>query len=502
MAKSLGRSSLVFSAFTMLSRLLGLLRDMLLARHFDSTITDPFFAALRIPNTLRRFFAEGSFTNAFVPVFTEVKEHNPAELAELLRRVCGTLLVLLLTVTALGVLFSGTVLALVAGGLTGHSRELAREMLPIMFPYILLISLTALASSVLNSFQIFAVPAFTPCLLNLTLIGASLWHRPENHGLELAWAVLLGGILQLAIQLPSLRRLGLLLRPKWGWHYGGVRKIFRLMLPTLFGSSVGQLTVLINTALASALATGSISWLYYADRLVELPVALIGVAIGVVILPRLSALKNQPSQRQFQLTLNWALRWGLLLGSAAAVGLSVAARPLVLTLFQRGKFDNHDVLMTTHALEIYGLGAFFLIMVKILAPAFYARQDTRTPVKAGLVAMTINMVLAFPLSHFYQHVGLAAATTIASFVNMTLLLQLLRPLQFSRWFLLRVVLANGVLVLVLLWLQGRLFPQQPFGSWERLLRLMALVALAMASYVATLYGLGLRPRHLRLGKIQ
>lgn len=505
MAKSLGRSSLLFAALTLVSRVLGLLRDILIARHFDSAITDAFFASLRIPNTLRRFFAEGSFTNAFVPVFSEVKRQRPEELAELLQRVCGTLLAVLLLITGLGIVGSATLLAWVAGGLPPAQAALAAEMLPIMFPYILLISLTALASAVLNSHDQFGIPALTPTLLNLTLIGACWWHRPENHGLELAWAVLLGGVLQLALQLPSLKRLGLLRRPRWGGSYPAVRKIFRLMLPTLFGSSVGQLTVLVNTALASGLVTGSISWLYYADRLVELPVSLIGVAVGVVILPRLSHLRAGQEPERFHRTLAWALRWGLLLGSAAALGLVLLAEPLLATLFLRGQFDVHDVQMSAAALQIYGPGALFLILVKILTPAFYARQDTKTPVQAGLISMGLNIALAFPLCRHYGHVGLAAATTVASISNVALLAwwRGRRPPEsgtaplLTKRFLLQVLLANGLLALLLLVNRGQLADWLALSGWGRLGRLLEEVVLGLGVYLLALWALGLRPAALR-----
>lgn len=315
---ALGRSSLIFSVMTLLSRILGLLRDMLVARYFDSSITDPFFAALRIPNTLRRFFAEGGFANAFVPVFSATRTESPEQVKELFSHTAGTLMTALLVVTVFGVAFSGAIVFAVAYGLVEKPAQylLAVDMLRIMFPYIFLISLTALAGGVLNTYGRFAVPALTPVLLNVTLILACLWRAQAGeettlvYGMELAWAVLLGGILQLAIQIPFLARLGFLVRPRWGWKHGGVRRIMRLMLPTLFGSSVGQLSVLVNTFLASLLATGSISWLYYSDRMVELPVALIGVALGTVILPRLSALKAGEDWQRFYSTLDWALQIG------------------------------------------------------------------------------------------------------------------------------------------------------------------------------------------------
>lgn len=509
---SLGRSSLLFAAMTLVSRVLGLLRDMLVARYFDSTVTDPFFAALRIPNTLRRFFAEGGFANAFVPVFSATRTGHPDAVRDLLRHTAGTLITVLLVITALGMLFAGAILFAVAHGLVDKPAQyiLASDMLRIMFPYILLISLTALAGGVLNSYGRFAVPALTPVLLNVTLIIACLWRasvgREDDtlrYGMELAWAVLAGGMLQLFIQIPFLARLGLLVLPRWGGRHQGVRKIMRLMVPTLFGSSVGQLSVLVNTFLASLLATGSISWLYYADRMVELPVALIGVALGTVILPKLSALKAGDDWQRFFVTLDWALRWGLLVGSAAAAGLVTLAPSILATLFYGGVFGEHDWLMTTQALRSYGVGVFFLIMVKVLAPAFYARHDTKTPVKAGIAAMVASMVAALILGHFFAHVGLAAASTVAALVNMLLLMVFLyrEGVSFKRFswlFLLQLVFANGAMISVLWWLQGdaAVWLQLPFG--QKILQLGLIIATGMLTFVVALYAMGIRFQQLQL----
>ena len=509
---SLGRSSLLFACMTLISRVLGLLRDMLVARYFDSSITDPFFAALRIPNTLRRFFAEGGFANAFVPVFAATRAERPEAVRDLFRHTAGTLLSVLLAITVLGVIFAGSIIFAVAHGLTGKSAQyvLATDMLRIMFPYILLISLTALAGGVLNSYGRFAIPALTPVLLNVTLIAACLWRAAVGredgtlvYGMELAWAVLAGGILQLAIQIPFLARIGLLVWPRWGGSHPGVRKIMRLMLPTLFGSSVGQLSVLVNTFLASMLATGSISWLYYSDRMVELPVALIGVALGTVILPRLSALKASDDWQRFYVTLDWALHWGLLVGSAAAVGLVALAPSILATLFYGGVFGEHDWLMTTRALRAYGIGVFFLIMVKVLAPAFYARHDTKTPVKAGITAMVVNMLAALLLGHFFDHVGLAAASTVAALVNMSLLLVFLyrEGFSFKRFSLLYVgqlLLANGAMLSVLLWLQGdaQVWLHLPVG--QKMLQLVLIIVTGVLTFAVALYAMGIRFQQLQL----
>ncbi|MDO4642946.1 MAG: murein biosynthesis integral membrane protein MurJ [Cardiobacteriaceae bacterium] len=513
MSASLGRSSAVFAVMTLLSRILGLLRDVLVARYFDAAITDAFFAAFRIPNTLRRFFAEGGFANAFVPVFSATHAEHPEQLKDLLRHTSGTLLGILLVITSLGVVFSSIIITLVASGLSERPEQfiLASDMLRIMFPYILLISLTAMAGGVLNTFGQFGIPALTPVLLNITLIVACLWRQHEGipsegfYGIELAWAVLVGGIAQLLLQLPFLWKYGLLLWPRWGWKHKGVRRILQLMLPTLFGSSIGQLTVLINTFLASLLTMGSISWLYYSDRLVELPVGLIGVALGTVILPKLSALRATDDQHHFIATLDWALRWGVLIGSAASVGLLVLAPSILTGLLYGGAFNEHDVAMTILSLRAYGIGAFFLIMVKVLAPAFYARHDTKTPVKAGISAMVLNMFFAFSLSQFFAHTGLAAASSLAAFVNMSLLLYFLRRegvvfKMTSSWFFFRVILANVALASILFYLQGDISIWLEKTVWLRLRDLLLLVIVGLMVYVSVLFALGLRWQHLRLAK--
>lgn len=506
-SRSLGRASFVFAGMTLISRVLGLLRDVLIARYFDAQVTDPFFAALRIPNTLRRFFAEGGFANAFIPVLADTKanDHTPDQsaLTDLIAHTTGILLTMLLVITTLGVLFSGGILWAVAQGLSEKPSQflLGEQMLAIMFPYILLISLTALAGGILNTHERFAIPALTPALLNLALLGACVYRafHHDSSGLELAWAVLLGGVLQLGLQLPFLWKIKLLPQPKLGKHEG-VSKILRLMVPTLFGSSVSQLTVLVNTFLASALVTGSISWLYYADRLVELPVALIGVALGTVILPKLSALKSNPDPKRFTITLSWAWQWACLLGSAAAVGLVCLSEPLMRALFQYGAFSHHDAQQSALALKAYGLGAGFMIGIKVLAPAFYAQQNTKTPVKAGLIAMGCNIMLALLLVKPLTHIGLAMATALSSLLNLSLLLLFLpeNALNHSKRFYGQIVLANGVMAGVLWFGQSALSGWFDLGVAWRLSALLLLILAGLLTYGASLYALGVRPRQLRL----
>lgn len=509
MAKSLLRSSLVVALMTMVSRVLGLLRDVLLARFFDTAITDAFFVALRIPNMLRRFFAEGSFASAFVPVFSAVKaEGDKQALLALFRATLGALMSVLVAITLLGVVFSGALVMLVAGGLVEKPAQflLASNMLRIMFPYILLISLTAMAGGILNTYERFALPALTPVLLNVALIvacGYRAWIAPESEGMELAWAVLIGGVLQLGVQLPVLRRLGLLQYPSWSLKHEKVRQIGRLMLPTLFGSSVGQLSLLVNTFLASTMITGSISWLYYADRLVELPVALIGVAFGTVTLPKLSALYQAQEMTKFYLTFDWALRWGILLGSAAAVGLVILAPSIVLVLFYGGAFTQVDWHNTVRALQCLGLGVFALVMVKILVTAFYARQDTKTPFIAGVCAILINLLMALSSYRIFAHLGLAAASAVAACVNMGVLAYFhyrdgLTVKRSLLWFVLKIVVANAAMAQVLWYLQGDVWRLLEMGRVWQVGYVLGLVLVGVAVFSVVLYAQGLRYHQLKL----
>lgn len=511
MKKSIGRASLSVAAMTLLSRILGLMRDILIARYFPKEITDPFFAALRIPNTLRRFFAEGGFANAFVPVFAQSKTQSPEALKSLLQHTLGMLLTALIIITALGIIFSAHILSTVAFGLSAKAEQFAlgNQMLKIMFPYILLISLTAMAGGILNTFSKFIIPALAPVLLNLSLIGACLFYAHfkntplSQNGLELAWAVLIGGILQLALQLPFLAKMHLLLLPKWGLT-DKVRQILRLMVPTLFGSSIGQLSILFNTFLASFLSTGSISWLYYTDRLVELPIALIGVALGTVILPKLSLLKALENEKQFFHTLDWALRLSLVIGSAASVGLIVLAPNILTALFYGGNFTLHDLNMTTLSLRAYAIAVFFLILIKVLVPAFYARQDSKTPVRAGIIAMLANLFIALILVRYFQHVGLAFAGTCTAIINCLLLFYFfyrqgvhLRIGSFS--FILKITAANIAMASVLSYLQQETTNWITMSFSVRIFYLLLLIFIGIAVYFIALYALGLRRAHFILG---
>lgn len=508
--RSLLRSSAVVGVMTMLSRVLGLVRDVVVANYFGAgSSADAFFVAFKIPNFLRRLFAEGAFSQAFVPVLSEYRSlKDLAAVKQLVDRVAGSLGLVLVFVTALGVLGAPVLAAMFAPGfyLNDPLRyELAVEMLRFTFPYLLLISLTALAGSVLNSYERFAVPAFTPVLLNLSLIGAAIWLQPlfDQPVMALALGVLIAGSVQMLFQLPFLWRINLLPSPKLGFQHEGVKRIMTLMVPALFGVSVSQINLLLDTLLASFLQTGSVSWLYYSDRLAELPLGVFGIAIATVILPGLSRKHAEKSTESFARTLDWAMRMVLLIGLPAAMALLVLAEPLIATLFHYGEMTDRDVTMAAMSLRAYACGLVAFMLIKVLAPGYFSRQDTKTPVKVGIIAMVVNMALNLALIGPFAHVGLALATTLSAFLNAGLLLRgLIRDGVFvwqSGWVttVLRMVLANGVMIAVLLWLVAA--PEQwlAYDLWQRVSQMAILVCGGGVAYVAMLLLSGLRMRHLR-----
>jgi len=434
------KSTATVGAATLLSRILGFVRDVVLAKMFGASgATDAFFLAFRIPNFMRRLFAEGSFSLAFVPVLSEYKANGDrAALRDLIDHVTGTLAAILLVLTAVGMLAAPLVLSVFAPGWVVDQRpefNLSADMLRITFPYIMLISMTALAGGILNTFGRFLVPALTPILLNLSLIAAALLlaGRLEVPVTALAWGVLVAGFAQLLIQIPALIRLGLLPRPRWGWHHPGVRRILKLMIPTLFGSSVAQINLLVDSIIATFLVSGSVTWLYYSDRLLEFPLGILGVALATVILPNLSQKHAKASIAEFSATIDWALRLAILITVPSAVGLIILAGPILITLFQYDAFQPEDVRMSSYSLVAYSAGLPAFIAVKVLAPGYYARQDTRTPVKIAITAMVSNMVLnlifvGLLLHAGFEgpHAGLALASSVAAYLNAILLYRGLR----------------------------------------------------------------------------
>ena len=493
---------------TLISRILGFVRDLVVARVFGAdAATDAFFVAFRIPNLMRRLFAEGAFSLAFVPVLSEYRaKRGPAELRRFLDDTAGTLGLALLLITVLGILGAPLLVLAFAPGFAGDpgQRVLAADMLRLTFPYLLFISLTALAGGILNTFGRFGVPAFTPVLLNLVLIACALWLAPhmERPIVALAWGVLIAGVVQLAFQVPFLARLGLLPRPRFNPRDPGVRRMLGLIGPSLLGVSVAQINMLLSALLASFLAAGSISWLYYADRLMEFPLGVLGVALGTVMLPKLSREHVGQSSEAFSRTIDWALRWVLLLGLPAALGLALLAGPLFATLFYSDAFGINDVHMAGQALTAYGFGVLGFLGVKILAPGYYARQQTRAPVRIALVSMLVNLILSLALMWPLGHAGLALATTLAALVNAALLLRGLlrdrvyRPRSAWRRLLVQGLGAGLVMALLLGWACPPTEAWLALGHGARALELLTWIGLGALAYGVSLLALGLRPQDL------
>jgi putative peptidoglycan lipid II flippase len=540
---SLLRSTLSFTGGTFVSRILGLVREQVFAGVFGvSAATDAFWVAFRIPNFMRRLFAEGSFSTAFVPALTEVKEKGSHEdLRLMIARVSGTLGAVLLVITALGVVFAPQVTALFALGSADEPAkfQLTADLLRITFPFLLFISLTAMAGGILNTLHRFGLPALTPVIMNLCMIAAALlWGHfgvPDTSlgpalqdapGVKaMSWAIVAAGVLQLLVQLPVLHKLGLLSWPRWGWAAPEVRKVMKLMVPTLFGSSVAQVNLLFDTLIATYLITGSQSWLALSDRLLEFPLGMFGVALGTVILPSLSRHHVNTDHAGFSKALDWGLRTTLLIAVPAMLGLVMLAEPLIATLMQHGAFTAHDSYMAALSLSALSFGLPAFALVKVLAPAFFARQDTRTPVRAGVSAMIANMglnalflALLFALWHrpgdldhgWLQglskvpglHMALAMASALASYLNLALLWRALRREGLYQrepgWgrFAFRLMLACAVMVAVLA--LGRwAWTDWSVSIWLRCGRLAVLVLGGAATYAAVLYAMGFRIKDLR-----
>ena len=491
---------------TFLSRVTGLIRESLKATAFGAGLQmDAFEAAFRLPNLLRRLFAEGAFSQAFVPILAEYHRKEGQEATKALVGKVGLLLTIVLcAVTVLGVLAAPWLVYLLAGGFaqTPGKVELTAEMIRIVFPYILFISLTSLAGGVLNVYRRFAIPAFTPVLLNVSIIAAALYLAPHVDPpiVALAWGVLLGGIAQLAFQVRPLIKLGMLPRPIVAFSDPGVRRVLRAMGPAVIGVSAAQISALINTQLAALLGNGAISWITYADRLMEFPSALLGVALGTVLLPALSLHHSEANHAQYSELLDWGLRLAFLLALPAAVGLWLLALPLVSTLYQYGKFTVDDAWQTRAALLGYSVGLLGLILVKILAPGFYARQTMKTPVKIAFLTVLVTQTLAVLLAWGLRlgPAGLTLATSIGACFNAGLLFWMLRKAGFYAprpgWlrFVAKVGVALVVLGVVLFWLAGGSAFWLSAGLWAKVGRLGGVVAAGIVAYFATLYLLGFR----------
>ena len=503
------RALITVSGMTLLSRILGFVRDFVIARTFGAgMVTDAFFVAFRLPNLLRRLFAEGAFSQAFVPILAEYRNRRgEQETKTLVDRVASILFLALIVVSAVGAAAAPVLIAVTAPGFAADAEkfQLTVELTRITFPYILFMSLVALAAGILNTWSRFALPAFTPVLLNLSFIGMALFAAPwfDPPVLALAWAVLLGGALQLAIQLPALAKIGMLPRFDPVWRDEGVQRVLKLMAPAVLGVSVAQISLLINTVFASFLESGSVSWLYYADRLMEFPAGLLGAALGTILLPSLSKSHANRKSEEFSALLDWGLRLTLMLTLPASLALAMLAVPLLSTLFQYGAFSASDVLRTREALVAYSIGLSGLILVKVLAPGFYARQDIRTPVKIALITLALTQIMNFAFIGWLKHAGLALSIGLASCFNAGMLWRGLRQSGVYQpqagWGLFMLKLLTALIVLgSVLWFAGA-----EDATWlamsggQRVLRLSAVVLGGIASYFATLWLLGVRPRDFR-----
>jgi putative peptidoglycan lipid II flippase len=510
------KSTYVVGGSTLLSRVLGFVRDMVFAAYFGAGITmDVFVVAFQIPNFLRRLFAEGAFSQAFVPVLSEYhSQRSPEEVKELIDRTSGRLAGVLFLVTLVGVIGAPLLILLFASGFRAEPEtfSLAVEMLRITFPFLFFISMTAFAGAVLNTYGHFGVPAVTPVILNVCLIAGAVWLDPlvGGYGMGVAWAVIIAGIAPLVFQVQFLAREGLLPKLKWGAPHDGVRRILRLMMPALFGSSVAQLNLLVDRAIASYLQTGSMSWLWYSDRLMEFPLGVFAVALATVILPGLSRRHSERAPQEFSDTVDWALRITTVIVIPAGVAMFVLAGPILATLFQHGRFTAYDTRMTTYSLGVYALALFGFTLVKVLAPAYFARQDTRTPVRVGVIAMlsniVLNLIIVVPmvqLGFVAPHMGLVMATGLAAFINAGQLYRGLRRAGVytpgAGWGLLvrRVGLANLGLAAALWWLAGPLDPWLTAPVIERALRLGGCLLAGTFIYFGLLWATGLRYVELR-----
>lgn len=504
------RALATVSGMTLLSRILGFVRDFVIARAFGAGLaTDAFFVAFKLPNLLRRMFAEGAFSQAFVPILGEYKnKRGEAETRRLVDHVASLLSIVVFVVTAIGIAAAPILVWVSAPGFAADAGkfELTVALTRVTFPYILFMALVALSGGILNTWSRFALPAFTPVLLNLAFIGMALLAAPyfDPPVMVLGWAVFIGGLLQLAIQIPALKKIAMLPRPSLNWRAAwgdpGVRRILTLMGPALIGVSVSQISLLINTIFASFLASGSVSWLYYADRLMEFPSGMLGAALGTILLPSLSRYHASANHAEYSKLLDWGLRLTLLLAAPAALALAILAVPLISTLFFHGAFSADDVFRTREALVAYAIGLTGLILVKVLAPGFYARQNVKTPLKIALISLLVTQLMnaAFVFGLNLGHAGLALSIGLAASLNAGMLYRGLRRLGIfhpqAGWgkFVIKLSLAMLVMASCLWvgmgaetgWLQGNLL--------SRALHLAWLVPLGAASYFATLWVLGFR----------
>lgn len=509
------KSGIIVSVMTLLSRVLGLVRDVFVANLMGAGASaDVFFFANKIPNFLRRLFAEGAFAQAFVPVLSEVHAHNDrAKSLDFIAKISGTLGVIVFFTAIIGVIASPVIAALFGTGWfiaflsdepDGKKFELASMMLKITFPYLFFITLTGLSGAILNTLNRFAVAAFTPVLLNISIITCAwlLHDHFSTPAYALAWGVFFGGLVQLGFQLPFLYRAGVLVRPRWGWSDPNVTKVRTLMIPALFGVSVSQINLLFDTLIASFLMTGSVSWLYYSDRLLEFPLGLFGIAIATVILPALSRDHVTQDPHKFKRNMNWALTMVCALGIPSCLGLMVLAEPILSVIFERGEFSANDVSMAGMSLLAYAAGLVSFMLIKIFAPGYYSRQDTKTPVKFGIIAMVANMFFNVIFAIPFGYVGLAIATSLSATLNAGLLYRGLVKAgvyQFEAiilWRLCKILLSATVMAVVVFILRQQV-DWSLLSFAQRVIHVIGWLSAAVASYTIILALLGIRPKDFK-----
>lgn len=508
--ESLLKSLAGVSGMTFISRIIGFIRDMLMAHIFGAGIaTDAFFVASKLPNLLRRIFAEGAFSQAFVPVLAEYKNQKTHDEAyDFVASVAGLLGLVLLLFTIIGIIFASTVIMLTAPGFTDdpHKFSLTVTLLRITFPYILFISMASMVGGVLNTWRMFSIPAFTPTILNLTYIVFALYLRSYFHPqiLAMAWAIFVGGILQLCFQLPYLRKIGMPVLPKLDFRNKAVWRVIRLMGPAIFAMSISQISMVINTIFASFLISGSVSWMYFADRLMEFPTGVLGVALGTILLPSLSKHAGSKNVVQFSKTLDWGVRLCLILALPATVGLALTAKVLTMTLFMHGKFSMFDVVMTQRALIAYSIGLLGLILVKVFAPGFYANQNIKTPVKIAIFVLICTQLMNLAFIGPLKHAGLALSIGLGACLNAGCLCYLLikkrmyQPCPGWNVFILK-LLGAIVIMSIMVILALHFLPLNFTGhTYLRVLSLLWVVLIAGVTYFTSLFALGFRLRQFVL----
>lgn len=522
MSKKLLRSGMIVSGMTLISRILGLIRDIVVATLLGTGVSaDIFLFANRIPNFLRRLFAEGAFSKAFVPVLAEYNADNDLnKTREFIAKVSGTLGGLVTIVTLVAMVASPVVAALFGTGwfldwlYDGPNAEKftqASFLLKITFPYLWFITFVALSGAVLNTIGKFGVMAFSPVLLNVAIIGVALLGRDyfDSPDVALAWGVFLGGLLQFLFQIPFMKKEGLLVKPKWAWKDEGVTKVRKLMIPALFGVSVTQLNLLLNQVIASFLITGSISWMYYADRLIEFPLGLFGIAISTVVLPSLSRIAKNKDLTElqrgenFQNTMDWGVRMVLLLGIPAMIGMAVLAQPIIMTMFMRGKFGFEDVLATSYPLYVMCLGLNSYMLISVLANGFYAHQNTKMPVKVGIIAAISNIFFGLAFAPFWGYIGLALASACSALVNVSLLYFHLSKSGYYKVsrttiiFVLKLLIAACVMGALLAYFTPAIETWALMTLWQKIYWLVWLMILAAGSYFVAIISLGIRKKDFR-----